>query len=52
MNLEIDDYLRTIENVNEKLRSKDSQCEEMKKEAVSMEEKLKSSKDEIGMFEA
>lgn len=50
MNLEIDDYLKTVESLNEKLKAKDAECSQLKNNEASAMEKLKTSTDEIGMF--
>ena len=48
MNLEIDDYLKTIESLNDKLKAKDVECSQLKNDEASAKEKLKTSTDEIG----
>ena len=40
MNLEIDDYLKTIENLNQKLQTKDTECNELKTANEEMGKKI------------
>jgi len=49
MNLEIDDYLKTIENLNERLQNKESEIIQLKSTETSMSMKQKNSQDEIGV---
>ena len=49
MNLEIDDYLKTIESLNDKLQAKVAECLQLKNDEESTKEKLKTSAEESGM---
>lgn len=48
MNLEIDDYLKTIENLNEKLQKSQSKCEDLEQSASKAAEQQATLENEIG----
>lgn len=48
MNLEMDDYLKTVENLNDKLQKKQAQCEELEQAAQTFTEKHNTLENEIG----